>query len=200
MAMSASRSARTLRMTQMPRFLRRSSFGCALRRPNLMVKIPATKAGIPAIRKAIAAGVNVNVTLIFSLTRYAEVMDAYLSGLEDRAAAGNPIDHIASVASFFVSRVDSKVDPAPRWIAAQRAKPPSPTPNSPTTGIIRPSPAAAGRNSRLKARASSVRCGRAPAPRIPTIPIRSTSTNSSVPKRSTPSRRKRSMPSRITAR
>jgi len=80
-------------------------------RKNLMVKIPATKAGIPAIRKAIAAGVNVNVTLIFSLTRYAEVMDAYLSGLEDRAAAGHSIDHIASVASFFVSRVDSKIDP-----------------------------------------------------------------------------------------
>jgi transaldolase/glucose-6-phosphate isomerase len=80
-------------------------------RPNLMVKIPATKAGIPAIRKAIAAGVNVNVTLIFSLARYAEVMDAYLSGLEDRAASGHPIDHIASVASFFVSRVDTKIDP-----------------------------------------------------------------------------------------
>ena len=80
-------------------------------RKNLMVKIPATKAGIPAIRKAIAAGVNVNVTLIFSLTRYAEVMDAYLSGLEDRAAVGHPIDHVASVASFFVSRVDSKIDP-----------------------------------------------------------------------------------------
>ncbi len=80
-------------------------------RKNLMVKIPATKEGIPAIRKAIAAGVNINVTLIFSLTRYAEVMDAYLSGLEDRAAAGHPIDHIASVASFFVSRVNSKIDP-----------------------------------------------------------------------------------------
>ncbi len=80
-------------------------------RKNLMVKIPATKAGIPAIRKAIAAGVNVNVTLIFSLTRYAEVMDAYLSGLEDRANGKQSIDHIASVASFFVSRVDSKIDP-----------------------------------------------------------------------------------------
>ncbi|HEY5730811.1 MAG TPA: bifunctional transaldolase/phosoglucose isomerase [Anaerolineales bacterium] len=80
-------------------------------RKNLMVKIPATKAGIPAIRKAIAAGVNVNVTLIFSLARYAEVMDAYLSGLEDRAALGHSIDHVASVASFFVSRVDSKIDP-----------------------------------------------------------------------------------------
>ena len=80
-------------------------------RKNLMVKIPATKAGIPAIRKAVAAGVNVNVTLIFSLTRYAEVMDAYLSGLEDRVAAKHPIDHVASVASFFISRVDSKIDP-----------------------------------------------------------------------------------------
>jgi transaldolase / glucose-6-phosphate isomerase len=79
-------------------------------RPNLMVKIPATPQGIPAIRKAIAAGLNINITLIFSLARYAEVMDAYLSGLEDRAAAGHPINHIASVASFFVSRVDSKID------------------------------------------------------------------------------------------
>jgi transaldolase/glucose-6-phosphate isomerase len=79
-------------------------------RPNLMIKIPATPEGIPAIRKTIAAGINVNVTLIFSLERYAEVMDAYLSGLEDRLAEGEPIDHIASVASFFVSRVDTKVD------------------------------------------------------------------------------------------
>ncbi len=80
-------------------------------RPNLMVKIPATKAGIPAIRRATAAGVNVNITLIFSIARYLEVMEAYLSGLEDRVAAGHPIHHIASVASFFVSRVDTKVDP-----------------------------------------------------------------------------------------
>jgi len=82
-----------------------------VKRPNLMVKIPATKEGVPAIRKAIAAGLNINVTLIFSLKRYAEVMDAYLSGLEDRIAAKHPIDHIASVASFFVSRVDTKIDP-----------------------------------------------------------------------------------------
>lgn len=80
-------------------------------RPNLMVKIPATQAGIPAVRKAIAAGVNVNVTLIFSLERYADVMIAYLDGLEDRLAAGQSIDHIASVASFFVSRLDTKIDP-----------------------------------------------------------------------------------------
>jgi transaldolase/glucose-6-phosphate isomerase len=80
-------------------------------RPNLMVKIPATKEGIPAIRASIAAGININVTLIFSLERYAEVMDAYLSGLEDRVAKNLPVQQIASVASFFVSRVDSKIDP-----------------------------------------------------------------------------------------
>jgi len=82
-----------------------------VRRPNLMVKIPATKEGVPAIRKAIAAGININITLIFSLKLYAEVMEAYLSGLEDHLAAGHSVQHIASVASFFVSRVDSKIDP-----------------------------------------------------------------------------------------
>ncbi|MBE0670716.1 MAG: transaldolase, partial [Anaerolineales bacterium] len=80
-------------------------------RPNLMVKIPATKEGIPAIRASIAAGINVNVTLIFALDRYAAVMDAYLAGLEDRVAENLPIQQIASVASFFVSRVDTKIDP-----------------------------------------------------------------------------------------
>ena len=79
-------------------------------RPNLMVKIPATIEGLSAIRKSIAAGINVNVTLIFSLVRYAAVIDAFMSGLEDRLAAGQPVDSIASVASFFVSRVDTKVD------------------------------------------------------------------------------------------
>jgi len=79
-------------------------------RPNLMIKIPATQEGIPAIRESIAGGINVNVTLIFSLARYAQVMDAYLSGLEDRLEAGESVDRIASVASFFVSRVDTKVD------------------------------------------------------------------------------------------
>jgi len=80
-------------------------------RPNLMVKIPATKAGLPAIRQSIASGININVTLIFSLDRYAEVMEAYLAGLEDRVRQNLPVQQIASVASFFVSRVDSKVDP-----------------------------------------------------------------------------------------
>ena len=78
-------------------------------RPNLMIKIPATKAGLPAIQQAIAAGINVNVTLIFSIERYRAVMDAYLAGLEARAAQGLPVD-VASVASFFVSRIDVAVD------------------------------------------------------------------------------------------
>ncbi len=82
----------------------------AVNRPNLMIKIPATKEGIPAIRQSIADGLNVNVTLIFSLERYAEVIDAYIEGLEIRQRTGKPIGGIASVASFFVSRVDTAVD------------------------------------------------------------------------------------------
>jgi transaldolase len=79
-------------------------------RPNLMVKIPATPEGLPAIRQSIAAGINVNVTLIFSLERYRQVVDAYLAGLEERLEAGLPVGQIASVASFFVSRMDTKLD------------------------------------------------------------------------------------------
>jgi transaldolase len=79
-------------------------------RPNLMVKVPATEAGLEAIRQLTADGININVTLIFSLDRYAAVKEAYISGLEARHAAGAPIDRLASVASFFVSRVDNNVD------------------------------------------------------------------------------------------
>lgn len=82
----------------------------AVGRPNLMVKIPATLAGLPAITACIADGINVNVTLIFSLERYDAVMDAYLDGLERRVRARKPVAKIASVASFFVSRVDSAID------------------------------------------------------------------------------------------
>lgn len=82
----------------------------AVARPNLMVKIPATKAGVPAIEACIAEGLNINVTLIFSLERYNEVMNAYLTGLEHRAAKRKAINGIASVASFFVSRVDTLID------------------------------------------------------------------------------------------
>ncbi|WP_449408409.1 transaldolase [Microbacterium maritypicum] len=79
-------------------------------RPNLLVKIPATKAGLPAIAEAIGAGISVNVTLIFSLERYAEVIEAYLTGLETAKAAGIDLSTIHSVASFFVSRVDTETD------------------------------------------------------------------------------------------
>lgn len=78
--------------------------------PNLMIKIPATQPGLKSIRRAVAAGVNVNVTLIFSISRYLAVVDAYLSGLEDRLSKGLPIENIASVGSFFVSRMDTKID------------------------------------------------------------------------------------------
>ncbi|MEU6373129.1 transaldolase [Streptomyces sp. NPDC046909] len=79
-------------------------------RPNVMIKIPATKAGLPAITEVIGLGISVNVTLIFSLERYREVMDAYLAGLEKAAAKGIDLSTIHSVASFFVSRVDSEID------------------------------------------------------------------------------------------
>jgi transaldolase len=79
-------------------------------RPNLMIKVPGTPEGAEAIRQLIADGINVNVTLLFSIDAHARVIEAYLSGLEARAAAGLPIDRIGSVASFFVSRVDSAID------------------------------------------------------------------------------------------
>ncbi len=79
-------------------------------RPNLMVKIPATPAGIPAIRQALTEGININITLMFSLSHYQQVAEAYLSALEERSAHGQEVHHIASVASFFVSRVDVLVD------------------------------------------------------------------------------------------
>ena len=83
----------------------------AVTRPNAMIKIPGTQAGLAAITSSIAAGINVNVTLLFSVQRYTEVIEAYLQGLERRMERGLPISAISSVASFFVSRVDGKVDP-----------------------------------------------------------------------------------------
>ena len=81
-----------------------------LDRPNVMIKVPATDAGIPAIEQLTARGVNVNVTLLFSVARYEQVIVAYLAGLERRLSRGLPVDGIASVASFFVSRIDTRVD------------------------------------------------------------------------------------------
>ncbi len=83
----------------------------AVGRPNAMIKIPGTRAGLPAITHCIGQGINVNVTLLFSVERYEEVMTAYEAGLDGRTGRGLPLDRIASVASFFVSRVDAKVDP-----------------------------------------------------------------------------------------
>ena len=79
-------------------------------RPNLFIKIPATVEGLPAIQAATRAGISVNVTLIFSLQRYEAVMEAYVAGIEQRIADGKPLDGIESVASFFVSRVDTEID------------------------------------------------------------------------------------------
>jgi transaldolase len=79
-------------------------------RPNLLIKIPATVEGLPAITQCIAEGLSINVTLIFALERYGQVIDAYMAGLEQAAAAGHDLSKIRSVASFFVSRVDTEVD------------------------------------------------------------------------------------------
>jgi transaldolase/glucose-6-phosphate isomerase len=82
----------------------------AVDRQNLMVKVPGTKAGVPAVRTLIEAGLNINITLLFSIQAYQAVAESYLAGLEARVAKGQPIDRIASVASFFVSRIDTQMD------------------------------------------------------------------------------------------
>ncbi len=82
----------------------------AVGEPNLMVKVPGTRSGVPAIRALIEDGININVTLLFSQASYQAVAEAYLAGLEARVARGEPVDRIASVASFFVSRIDAKID------------------------------------------------------------------------------------------
>jgi transaldolase len=83
----------------------------ALNRPNVFIKVPATAEGLPAIQQLISEGINVNITLLFGLPRYRQVAAAYLAGLEARVARGESVEHVASVASFFVSRIDTLVDP-----------------------------------------------------------------------------------------
>ena len=90
----------------------------ALSRPNVLIKVPATRAGLPAIRQLISEGINVNVTLLFGLGRYREVAEAYIAGLEDRAVQGQPVGRVASVASFFLSRIDVLLDPRLEKLAA----------------------------------------------------------------------------------
>lgn len=82
----------------------------AVNRPNLMIKVPGTKEGVPAIRQLISEGINVNVTLLFSVEAYEQIADAFMEGLEQRLQANLPITHIASVASFFISRIDALID------------------------------------------------------------------------------------------
>jgi transaldolase len=83
----------------------------ALNRPNIMIKVPGTKAGLPAVRTLLREGINVNITLLFAVERYEEVLEAYVAALEDRVKEGKPVDRIASVASFFLSRIDTLLDP-----------------------------------------------------------------------------------------
>jgi transaldolase len=82
-----------------------------LKRPNILIKVPSTAEGLPAIRQLISEGININVTLLFGLHRYRQVTEAYLAGLETRMDQGKPLNHIVSVASFFLSRIDAVIDP-----------------------------------------------------------------------------------------
>jgi len=94
----------------------------ALNRPNVFIKVPATAQGLPAIQQLISEGINVNVTLLFGLPRYRQVAEAYIAGLEARKAGGKPVKHAASVASFFISRIDTLVDPLLDTIIAKVGK------------------------------------------------------------------------------
>ena len=91
----------------------------ALNRPNVLIKVPATQEGLPAIRQLISEGINVNVTLLFALQRYREVAEAYIAGITDRINQGKSVDRIASVASFFLSRIDAVIDPKEANFVAQ---------------------------------------------------------------------------------
>ena len=147
-----------------------------LDQPNVMIKVPGTAAGLPAIEELTRRGVNVNITLLFSVERYEQVIDAYLRGLSARADAGEPVDTITSVASFFLSRIDTKadaqLDPRTRPPAARSR---SPAPASPTSATGPSSPAPAGSGCATAAPGGSGRCGRAPAPRTRPTPTCSTS-------------------------
>ena len=134
-------------------------------RPNIFIKIPGTAEGVKAIEESIAAGVNVNVTLLFSLERYDEIHWAFIRGLERRVEAGEPVDDIHSVASFFVSRVDTAVDKQLGDGSPLAGKPPWRTPRWRTSSSSRSRRATGGRRSGPPVRGCSGRCGRPPAPR-----------------------------------
>lgn len=94
----------------------------ALNRPNVFIKVPATVEGLPAIQQLISEGINVNITLLFGLPRYRQVAAAYIAGIEARANEGKSVDHVTSVASFFLSRIDTLVDPSLEKLIAQGGK------------------------------------------------------------------------------
>lgn len=156
-------------------------------RPNAMIKIPATLEGLPAITATLAKGISVNVTLIFSLERYEQVIDAYIEGIAQADANGHDLKHIGSVASFFVSRVDTAVDKLLEANGSDEAKAlegkaavanarlayelfENKFANDPRWPLLKP-----------RAPRSSVRCGPPPAPRTPPTPTASTSTSSLAP-------------------
>ena len=160
----------------------------AVERPNLMIKVPGTPEGSPAIRALIAAGINVNVTLLFAQKAYEDAANAYIEGLEERAAAGLAVDRIASVASFFVSRLDTVVD---AWLVDQ----PNVEKLRGKAGIANTKLAYARfqqifaglrwESWRLSGQGCNARCGPAPAPKTPATPTPSTWTSSSARTRST---------------
>ena len=122
MDMSAWRSIPTWRTTPSGTIEEARRLWAALNRPNVFIKVPATADGLPAIQQLISEGINVNVTLLFGLPRYRQVAEAYIAGIEARAAQGKPVKHVASVASFFVSRIDALVDPLLEKLMAQGGK------------------------------------------------------------------------------
>ncbi len=147
-------------------------------RPNVMIKVPGTAEGVEAFRRLTRDGVSVNVTLLFSTERYREIAEAYVDGIEGRVDAGEPVGDIASVASFFVSRIDTKVDKLlPGGLAAARPR----GGRQREAGLRRrlragPPRARAGTAWRRPARARSDRCGPRPARRTPRTRRRCTST------------------------
>ncbi len=168
----------------------------ALGRPNVFIKVPATSGGIPAIRRLIGEGVSINITLMFNRKHYRDVANAYLGGLSDFAAKGGDLSRVHSVASFFVSRVDTLIDkrlgekiaegrggrrrPVSRVSSARRA---SRTRRSSTRTFSRSSKPSRSPPCARRARASSDRSGRPRARRTPPTRISFTSRTSSAPTR-----------------
>ena len=151
-------------------------------RANLMIKVPATKAGLPAIRALTAEGINVNITLLFAQAVYEKVVEAYISGLETLSRNGGDVTRVASVASFFVSRIDSAVDKLldgkiakandpneGRVSLRSRARLRSPMPSLPTSATSGFSRASVGNNWRPKAQSRSGCSGPAPEPKTKPI-------------------------------